>query len=724
MARVPTYDNFQAAATTAPDVNLSLPGGPNAEQIQGQQAQALGGAVQSAGDAESKIALSMQEQVNQTRVNDAVNKARMAAQDLAYNPQSGYLNLKGDAALTRPNGQDLPAEYGDKLREQMSGIASTLGNEQQRRQFQMNSGELQAQFHGQVESHMLGEFREHALSVQNGTIDLAVNDAKLNWNNPDLIGPSLNAAKAAVYDKGRISGWSASQTDAALLTTTSKVHSDVIMAALENNNPNYAFSYLNARKGEMTADDILRVQGHVNKSVWMNLSLQAVQGATTQATTAIAPTSFDRMTAITAQTESGGRETNPDGTTVTSPKGAQGVMQVMPGTNKDPGFGVRPAADDSPQERARVGKDYLQAMLQRYGDPAKAWAAYNAGPGALDKGLADAAKGRSGSSDWLSYMPKETQAYVAKNIAALGSPDGGRPPRPTELDFINAAMKQLPPGAAPELINMTREHAAQQFNVINKSFAEQGQHALSDVQNWLFQNKAHGVTVADVPPDLMDPLMRYAPGDARNLEAFSKAIQKGDTVTKLSRYNDIVANMDQYARMSDPAWNQLQTELSPGTFQALSKERANYTNGTVDDSSGALNRAQINRSLNEHLSTLQLPTAVKPGDTSGNERLGGIRMFVDQSIFQAQRAAGHKFTPEQIAAHVDNLFAKDVSFKNTVFGFETGGTTTANLMSIQVNDIPAATLTQFKTAFAAAGKTNPTNTDLINAYRTWKLKQK
>jgi soluble lytic murein transglycosylase len=252
MPRVPTYDNFQAAPTVTPDVGVQAYSGPNAQQLGGQQMQELGGAAQRAGDSAAHIALAMQEQVNQTRVNDAVNKARQAAQDLAYNPQTGYLNLKGDAALTRPDGQALPDEYGSKLQTKLGEIASTLGNDMQRRQFQMNASDLQAQFHGQVESHMLGEFREHALSVQDGTINLASDDAKRNWSNPDLIAPSLNAAKAAVVEKGRVSGWSAAQTDAALLTTTSKVHTDVVLAALENNNPNYALGYLNARKGEMT----------------------------------------------------------------------------------------------------------------------------------------------------------------------------------------------------------------------------------------------------------------------------------------------------------------------------------------------------------------------------------------------------------------------------------------------------------------------------------------
>lgn len=125
---------------------------------------------------------------------------------------------------------------------------------------------------------------------------------------------------------------------------------------------------------------------------------------------------FGRMVDITLQSESGGRRYGADGRTLlTSPKGAQGEMQVMPGTKTDPGFGVAPARNNSPDELARVGRDYLQAMLQRYeGDPAKAWAAYNWGPGALDQAI------RKNGDNWLASAPKETRDYVRKNMAALG----------------------------------------------------------------------------------------------------------------------------------------------------------------------------------------------------------------------------------------------------------------------------------------------------------------
>ena len=115
-----------------------------------------------------------------------------------------------------------------------------------------------------------------------------------------------------------------------------------------------------------------------------------------------------RMLPITVRSESNG---NPN---AVSPKGARGTMQVMPGTNVRPGFGITPAQDDTEVERARVGRDYLGAMVQRYGNPAQAWAAYNAGPGAVDAAI------QSGGSRWLQQLPAETRQYVAKNMTTLG----------------------------------------------------------------------------------------------------------------------------------------------------------------------------------------------------------------------------------------------------------------------------------------------------------------
>lgn len=102
--------------------------------------------------------------------------------------------------------------------------------------------------------------------------------------------------------------------------------------------------------------------------------------------------------------ESGGRRYDKEGKLLTSEKGAQGEMQVMPFTQKDPGFKVKPAKDDSPDEMARVGRDYLDAMMQRYGDPKLAAIAYNMGPGRTDKWLA--------SGKGIDALPAETRKYI------------------------------------------------------------------------------------------------------------------------------------------------------------------------------------------------------------------------------------------------------------------------------------------------------------------------
>jgi SOS-response transcriptional repressor LexA len=124
-----------------------------------------------------------------------------------------------------------------------------------------------------------------------------------------------------------------------------------------------------------------------------------------------------KYTDIIKNIESSGQDLNAQGQPLTSSAGAKYAMQVMPTTAKNPGFGIKPAQSDTPEEYNRVGQEYYAAMLKRYGNnPSMAAAAYNAGPGNMDKALKTA---NANGGDWHDYLPQETKDYLVKFNKAI-----------------------------------------------------------------------------------------------------------------------------------------------------------------------------------------------------------------------------------------------------------------------------------------------------------------
>ena len=112
-----------------------------------------------------------------------------------------------------------------------------------------------------------------------------------------------------------------------------------------------------------------------------------------------------------------------NGSFKTSPKGAIGPGQVMPGTAPLAAKLAGVAFDDNLYRtdaayNNKLGEAYYTEQLRKYGDPVLAAAAYNAGPGRVDRALRRAAKTGQPVEN---FLPAETQKYVQSFQTKIGA---------------------------------------------------------------------------------------------------------------------------------------------------------------------------------------------------------------------------------------------------------------------------------------------------------------
>ncbi len=104
--------------------------------------------------------------------------------------------------------------------------------------------------------------------------------------------------------------------------------------------------------------------------------------------------------------------------TALSPAGARGLFQLMPATARE--LGLRTALPDErihPAKSAGAAARMLRGLHARFGDWPLALAAYNAGPGRVQRTL-DQKKART-FAEIAPALPVETRMYVPKVLAVL-----------------------------------------------------------------------------------------------------------------------------------------------------------------------------------------------------------------------------------------------------------------------------------------------------------------
>lgn len=356
---------------------------------------------------------------------DAEAKLSQNRLDLMFNKDGGVYTRQGKDALDITN-QTLPQF--DKQAEQIGmGLTNGRQKEQFQRMVQSQRGSLSGELN-RYEHTQRNAFYDQADQANIATsLDGAVKYA----NDPEQVAFYRSKGAFVIGKMGERKGMAPQAVLEAQTQFDSQVASSVI-ERLVTSDPLQAQQYYAQSAATMTAADQIKVQKLLGTSVRQQMATKMAadiwdKGEVGQAA----------LPALIMQAESAGNQN------AVSPKGALGVMQLMPDTAEEisrelgiPYSKERLAAD--PNYNAALGTAYINKMLGRFdGNQTLAVAAYNAGPGMVDDWingtnktgknpsklqLPDPRQGGTAAQDFIQKIPfQETRNYTA-NIMSQAAP--------------------------------------------------------------------------------------------------------------------------------------------------------------------------------------------------------------------------------------------------------------------------------------------------------------
>lgn len=399
MAVIQAYNN-QVGAQGEIEAHRQI---ANMEDFGGQVGEGmsrLGGAL---GDA-AGVANQMHEAEDVTNIHVAFAKARaQAAQQ--------FEQMKNGA---QPGDDTFAANVMTSMQQSLSPIGDTA---------QTRKGQMLAK---SLEAGMVSEFGQQAVAFQG---ELAARDAQnkytdlsqylgtVAYSDPKQVESVIKQGAAAIDDPSGIFARVPQTTRDSLKL---KFGNDMRMAAasaIAERDPSAILHTLDPEKLQQfnpygkTLDANVAPGGKVSISQdAMKLAPKVMTAAATQGLNA-------NIMLAQLDTESGGKSD------AVSPMGAAGVAQFMPDTAAQYGVNVKDV-DSSIKGQAA----YMGDLVRVYGgDYQKALAAYNYGPGNLNKLM------QQYGNQWQQHLPAETQNYLAKVMQKSGMVSVGAPPPVQEV---------------------------------------------------------------------------------------------------------------------------------------------------------------------------------------------------------------------------------------------------------------------------------------------------
>ena len=253
--RIPTYDGLQVGLNTLPQPRMQ-PG--EVVDTAGRQAQAVGQSMQQAGQEAGRLALQMQEQDNDARLNGKLNAMKEESIRLEHDKEVGFRMQKGENALKRPDNKSLEDEYSESLNQYMDSLMQDLPP--------ALASRFQAQAQGMVISlreramvHRNQEFEKHNLAQNEAIINTAAREIAINPGDDKVLESAMSRIRASVGQMADIAGHPPEWKENAIRKATSGAITAAI-GQLVDKDPHGASAYLDKHLDKMDFADVTRVR--------------------------------------------------------------------------------------------------------------------------------------------------------------------------------------------------------------------------------------------------------------------------------------------------------------------------------------------------------------------------------------------------------------------------------------------------------------------------------
>lgn len=328
-----------------------------------------------------------------------------------FNQENGVYTRKGKNALDVTN-QTLP-QFDAKANE----IGNTLTNDRQRARWNQIVTGQRTRLDAELNRYEFGERQVYYKQAEDATLSAAANNAVAYYDDPQQLAYYQNKGGRIIAMQGQRTGEAPELTQQKVLQYNSGISTAVVGRLMQTDPISAQRYYAQAYEG-MTPDDQIKVTKLLATGVRQQLGSQIGEAAYNAGTVGV-----NGLSNLIIQAESSGDPT------AVSPKGAKGLMQLMPATAEEmskelgiPYSEERLTAD--PNYNMALGNAYLNKMLGRYnGNATLAVAAYNAGPGSVDewiKANGDPRTGEISAQAWINKIPyKETRDYTGKITSQL-----------------------------------------------------------------------------------------------------------------------------------------------------------------------------------------------------------------------------------------------------------------------------------------------------------------